>query len=694
LENVTQKGKQQQINLSAQGGNDKSKFFLSGGYFTQQGLTTQSDYKRYSANVSVSNQATQKLNFGINANLGHVFQKAPLAGGAFGNPVLSSFFLLPSRNAYKPDGSLNFNAPDFPAGALHNTILTNKWDKRQLNQTSIRSNLFGEYTIIKNLKFKTQYGVDYNILEEDQYNNPFHGDGFNVNGRAFAYFTRYFNNTWTNTLDYKYDITKNGDLSVDAKIGHESQSSKAAFINANTQGFPLTTALTLPAVGATPIQGSKTITEYAFESYFSLANINYQDRFIVSGSVRRDGSSRFGAKNKYGTFWSVGGTWNVDREKFMEKVNWLSQLKLRASYGVNGNAGIGNYDALATYGYGFNYNQQPGSAPNNPGNDQLTWELNKPLNFGLDLGFLKNRINISTDYYIRKTEDLLLSNPVSLTSGFAGITENIGAMENKGFEFTINAKPVIYKDFVWDVQLNGATLKNRITSLPNNNDIVAGVFVRRVGYDFQTFYVRRWAGVDPANGDPLWYVDDTKTTKTNNWNLAQRVVSAGTATPKFTGGFTNTFSYKGVSLSAQLYAQFGGLVRDTWGGFYTGSGNGGAFNKVLRQYQERWTTPGQDAKMPRYVYNGNKLAQNFSTFFLAKGDFVRVRDLQLGYQLPKKVTDKIKLNSANFYVRGSNLFTWVKDENLPWDPEQGINSESNLNVFIPKTVTVGLNVGF
>jgi TonB-dependent starch-binding outer membrane protein SusC len=694
LNGVTQNGKQQQYNLSASGGTDKTRFFLSGGYFTQEGLTTQSDYKRYSVNTSLSNQVNERLQFGINANVGHVEQDAPLSGGSFGNPVLSSFFLLPSRNAYKPDGSLNYGAPDFGTGALHNTILTNEWDKRHLSQTSIRSSVNAEYKIMKDLKFRSQYGIDYNVLEEDQYNNPFHGDGLAASGRAFAYYTRYFNHTITNTLDYKKEFLKNGDLMFDIKVGQEAQNSKGSFINVQSQGFPLTTALILPAVGATPIQSSKTLTEYSFESYFSLANINYKDKYVISGGYRKDGSSRFGAKNKFGNFWSIGGTWNVDKENFMQNVGWVSQLKLRASYGVNGNAGIGNYDALATYAFGVNYNQQPGSAPSNPGNDQLTWELNKPTNVGIDLGFVKNRVTATVDYYIRKSSNLLLNNPVSLTTGFGSILENIGAMENKGIELTINAKPVIYKDFTWDVSFNITQNKNKITSLPGGNDIVAGSFVRRVGYDFQTFYVRRFAGVDPANGDPLWYVDDTKSATTNNWNAAQRTVGEGSASPKVFGGFTNIVSFKGISIEAQFNFQYGNRVQDTWGGFYNGSGNGGAFNKVYRQFEERWTTPGQNAKMPRYVYNGNKLAQNFSTFYLADGDFVRLRNLQIGYQIPKSLSSKLRLNGANFYVRGANLFTWVKDEYLPFDPEQGVASQTNLNVFIPKTITVGLNISF
>jgi TonB-dependent starch-binding outer membrane protein SusC len=693
IDAVTQKGQQGQYNLSASGGNDKTQFFLSGGYFKQEGLTTQSDFKRYSANASITNKATEKLSFSINLNAGHVDQDAPLNGGAFGNPVLSSFFLLPSRAARKSDGSLNITAPDFGPGALHNTIATNELDKRHLNQTSIRGSITADYKILSNLKFTSRYGIDMNILEEDQYNNPFHGDGLNVNGRAFSRYTRYFNYVWTNFADYKQNISKDGAFYADLKVGYEAQLSKGYFIDAQTQGFPPTSALTVSAVGATPIAGSQTATDYAFNSAFSVANINYQDKYVISGSFRRDGSSRFGANNQFGNFWSIGGTWNADREKFIENISFLSQLKLRASYGVNGNAGIGNYDARALYGYGANYNQQPGSTLTNPGNADLTWELNKPLNFGLDLGFLKNRVSLSVDYYIRKTTELLLNEPVSLTSGFRTVTRNIGSMENKGVEININAIPVQGKDFKWDVAFNFASNKNKVTSLVNNADIVAGSFVRRVGYDFQTFFVRQYAGVDAANGDPLWYVDDTKGATTNNWNTAQRTVNYGSGTPKYFGSLTNTLSFKGITLEAQLYYNFGNYIRDTWGGFYLGSGNGGAFNKVARQL-ERWQKPGDITNIPKYVYNGNKLAQNFSTFFLNKGDFIRLRNIQLGYEFDKSLLSKLHLGSCFFYVRGTNIFTWVKDDLLPFDPEQGVGSETNLQVFIPKTITVGLNLGF
>lgn len=698
LDNVSRNGTQQQYNVSAQGGNDKTTFFLSGGHFVQEGTTINSKLTRTNGNVNITNQATDKLKLGFNLNAGVVNQRAPLAGGAFGNPVLSSFFLLPTRSAYNADGSYNFSI-----GGLHNTIALTDLDKRFLRQASFRGSIYGEYKILENLKFRSQYGIDYNLLEEDQYNNPLHGDGAASNGRAFSYYTRYFNWVWTNTLDLQQNITRGGDLSFNAQLGLEAQKSSGYFSSLQAQQFPPTTALTYPASGASPTTATATITEYSFASQFASAAVNYKNRYVVSGSFRRDGSSKFSPSNKFGNFYSVGATWNVDRERFMENVRFITQLKLRSSYGVNGsNTAIGNYDALPLYGYGVvdgfnnNYNLLPGSVPANVGDPNLTWELNKPFNVGIDVSMFKNRISFTAEYYSRTTSNLLLTVPLSRTSGFASATRNIGTMKNEGIELTLSVVPVQTRDFKWDIDFNFANNKNTVLSLPGGADIPnipTASFIIREGYAMNSFFLREWAGVDPANGDPLWYADNTHGTTTNVYpGVAARVVS-GSAQPKYFGSLSNTITFKNFTISAQLYYNYGNYVYDTWGGYYTGAGFGATFNKVVRVLN-RWQKPGDNADIPKYIYGGNKNFQSGSTFFLQKGDFVRLREIQVGYDLPKNLLTKFSLSSMHFYVRGTNLFTWVKDKNLAFDPEQGTNSASNLNVFIPKTVTVGLSVGF
>ena len=689
FDNIMRVGQQKQYNLSAEGGNDKTTFFLSGGHFAQDGTSINSQLKRNNVNFRITNKATDKLTIGLNLNAGNVSQRAPLAGGAFGNPLLSTYFLLPTYSAYKPDGTYNY----ILNGGLHNTVALSEMDKRFLRQSSIRGSVNGEYKILDNLKFRSVYGIDYNALEEDQYNNPLHGDGLASNGRAFSYYTRYFNYVWTNTLDLQQNITRNGDLSSSTQIGYEAQKSAGYFSSLQAQQFPPSLSLTYPASGASPTTANATISDYTFESQFASTNLNYKNRFVLSGSFRRDGSSRFSAKNRYGNFWALGATWNIDREDFMANNRIFDQLKLRGSYGVNGNAGIGNYDAPALYGFGFNYNQLPGSAPTNVGDENLTWELNKPMNIGLDFSVLKNRVNVTIDYYIRKSENLLLSVPLSNTSGFGSATRNIGSMENKGLELSLNIVPIQTKDLRWDLDFNFSNNKNTITSLPNKADILSGNFIIRQGQSLNTFFLREWAGVDISTGDPLWYTNDKHQASSNVYPGANARILAGQALPKFFGSLTNALTYKGFNLSAQLYYNFGNQVFDTWRGYYLGSGFGASFNKVKRQL-DAWKQPGDITDVPKYVYNGNKNFNAGSTYNLNDGSFVRVRDIQFGYTLPKAYAERLKIGNANIYVRGTNLFTWVKDKNLPFDPEQGTSSASNLNVFIPKTVTVGLSLAF
>ena len=707
---VTQKGTQQLYNLSALGGNDKTTFYISGGYFYQQGTVIGSSLNRYTGNIRVTNKATDKLTINANINGGFVRQHTPSNGGAFANPVLSSRFVLPTKSAYKPDGSYNILTPDFPSNSLFNTVATINMDNRYLKQLSLRGNVSAEYTIIENLKFKSSFGGDLSILEEDTYNNPLYGDGaalaagsptFNpgvtynlsTTGRVFNAYTRWFNWDWTNTLSYKGDILKSSDLSYNVLAGYEAQEQRQYFTNQQGRGFSISPLLYLQYASstATPTTTQGAISEATFLSYFGLGDLNYQNRFILSASYRRDGSSRFGSQDRWGNFWSLGVSWNLDKEKFIENLEFFDQLKLRGSYGYNGNGGIGNYDWFPAYDFSSSYNSIPGSIPGNVGNLELGWELNKPLNIGIDISILKSRLNISADWYNRKSKDLLLNVPLSATTGFATQPQNIGEMENKGVELTIIATPVRSKDLTWTLNFNFAHNKNKVLSLPDHNPII-GTFIIKEGLDVQSFYTRVYAGVDPANGDPLWYLDSTRTKTTNVYSSAQRV-PYGSASPKYFGGFTNTLNYKGFTLEFQFNYQFGNLVQDTWASYYLGAGFNAGFNKVLRVL-DRWQKPGDVTDIPKYIEGGNKSFHSFSSVYLAEGDFIRLRNIQLGYDLPKSFLTKIKVENASFYVRGTNLWTWVGDKKLGWDPEEGVSSQTNLDVLIPKAITFGVNLGF
>ncbi|NBA86972.1 SusC/RagA family TonB-linked outer membrane protein [Emticicia sp. CRIBPO] len=694
LKEVTRTGSQQQYNLSASGGNEKTQFYLSGGYFKQQGTVLESQFDRYTGNVNLSNKATDKLTFKTNLMISATGQKGPGTGGLFANPVLATYFLLPSYAVKNADGTPNITGPDFPAGGLYNPVAIAKMDKRKTTGLKGLATVAAEYQLLKDLKLSTKVGIDYNNYEEDVYNNPFYGDGRNDAGRSSRLYTRYFNWVWTNLAEYVWDVKDDDDYVLNVTAGYEAQKSMQFFQNSVAYGLPGNLNITVPSAGSVYNSAIGSNSDYTFASALAIANFSVKNKYIASGSFRRDGSSRFGINNRFGNFWSVGGAWNIDKEEFLKELTWLNALKLRASYGVNGNAAIGNYDWQPTYAYGaaYNYLGSTGSGPDAVGNINLTWETNKPFDIGVDASLFNKRLNVTLEWYKRLTTNLLLNEPLSRTSGFTSFKNNVGSLENKGVEVTLTGTPLEIGDFTWEASFNISLNKNKILSLVNDADQVDGAFIRRVGKDYQSFWVREWAGVNPQTGAPQWYVEGSNGEITETYNSAKQVIH-GSATPKAFGSFGSTFSFKGLSLDFLFYYNFGNMVRDAWANYTQSDGYNSTFNRVASQLA-RWQKPGDITNVPKYVYGGASASNSFSSRYLYEGDFIRLRDISLGYTIPSKWVSKAKLSNVKLYVRGSNIWTWVKDKNLPYDPETAINSSTNLDIYIPKTVTGGLQIGF
>jgi TonB-linked SusC/RagA family outer membrane protein len=697
---VTQTASQQQYNLSMTGGNDKTQFYVSGGYFTQGGTTIATDFNRYNGAISVTHKATDRLTITAVLNGASTKQSTPTNGGTFANPVLASYFLLPWYAPYNADGSYKWNDPEgqFSVnGGIFNPVIQANWNKNRAIQTQIRGNVTGEYRIFNNanndVKFTSRFAGEYIDIQEDAYRNPFYGDGQAQGGDAFASYTKNTNYTWSNFADYRHNI--NSDLYFDAKLGYEAQLTHNYVLQAGGQGFPMNLELQYLASAATPTTAYTLPSEETTNSIFSTADINYKNKYVLSGSFRRDGSSVFGANHRWGNFYSVGGSWNLSEEDFIKNIDVISFLKLRASYGENGNSnGFGYYTALPTYAYGFNYTGQPGAAPTNVGNADLTWEKNAISDIGLDFGLFKDRLSGTIEFYNRKTSDLLLGIPLSPTSGFASQNQNVGAMTNKGIEITLNARPVKLKDFTWDISVNFSHNTNRVTELYGGKPVAPVSFQQvAVGHDAQTFYLRQWAGVDPSNGDPLWYLDSSRGKTTNVYSSAKLVLH-GQADPKYFGAVTNTFTYKGFTLSAQFYYNFGNNIYDIWDRYLNSDGlYYGAFNQESIQLNS-WKKPGDVTNVPKIIYGGNKSSYNHSTRYLYDGKYIRLRDAQIAYTIPHSITDRAHISSLTVYVRGTNLWTFDTDKYLPFDPEAGAVSQSNFDVFMPKTITGGIKLGF
>jgi TonB-linked SusC/RagA family outer membrane protein len=706
IDEVTRKGAQEQYNLSLSGGNDKTTVYASGGYFHQTGTTIATDFRRWSGDLSVTHKATDWFTLNSNLNGGFGYQLTPSNGGAFANPVGAAFFLLPSLHPYNPDGSINYNSPEFsPTGisAQYNPLAIATLDHFRLGQLNLRGNVSGEIRFLRNFTFTSLFGSEFLDLEENNYNNPAYGDGTSTDGLAVSAYTRVFNWIWTNTLEYKANLNKDKDISLDAKAGYESNLYKYYSLSASNTVLPDIPSLTYAGVGASPTNAFALPSGYSVVSLFAFGDLNIKDKYIIGASIRRDGSSKFGANDRYGDFYSVGASWNVNNEHFLSGSRIISLLKLRASYGANGNSsGIGYYTSLASYGYGndpyitspgsFHYNEAPGSGPNNLGNPNLTWEKNLPLDVGVDFGLLKDRITGTVDYYSRKTTNLLVQVPLPPTGGYPYQNENIGSMTNKGIEVALGGTPVLTKDFSWRISVNFSHNVNKVTQLYQGQSVPNGYFLISQGQDIQTYYLRQWAGVDPANGNPLWYTDGTKKATTSDFNSASPV-SKYSASPKYFGGVTNTFTYKGFNLSFMFYYNLGNYVYDSWAYYLESDGYSYNSNELSIETQA-WQTPGQKTNVPKFVAYNTSNSNGNSTRFLYKGDYVRLRNAELGYTLPKTLTDRLHISSLGVYVRGTNLWTLVKDKNLPYDPEQGITSTTNLEVFIPKTISAGLKLGF
>ena len=696
---VTRTGRQKQYNLSIDGGDAKTQFHVGGGYFKQDGTVERSEFSRYTANVNLKHKLTDKLSFATNILASSTNTKGLLNAGAFGNPVLGSLFITPDVAPRNADGTPNITGALAPGAGLFNPLAIIAMDKGNNNTQKVIGSFSAEYKILPNLKLSSKYGVDYNNIEEDYYNNPTYGDGRSVGGRTYRDYTRYFNWVWTNLIDYHIDLDAKNDWSANIKAGYEAQKSRFYTLSAAAYNVPLNPQYTVPSVGATPISTTGASEAYSFASLLALGDISYQNKYVVSGSFRRDGSSRFGVNNAYGNFWSVGGTWNVEKEEFIKKLDFISQFKIRSSYGVTGNAG-NSYNAWRTLygltrtGANFVYNGAIGSGPTQYGKASLTWEKTASFDIGADIAFFNNRLSANFDWYNRQSSSLLLPVNVSYTTGFSSYTDNFGGMRNRGVELTLNGTPVKTEDFEWNLSFNIALNKNKITALVTDKQI-SSPFIRQVGENYQSYYLPQYAGVNPANGMPQWYRDATRTTTTETYGQAARVLLGKSAAPKAFGSFGTTFNYKGIGLDALFYYNLGNYI---FNGFYQYQNSGGAYLGSYNQSATelaRWQKPGDITDVPKMVYGNGTNSFAVSDRMLYKGDFIRLRDVTLSYSLPTSVISKAKLSSVRFYARGSNLFTSVKDKKLPFDPESGgTGGTNNFELFIPKTVTFGVNVGF
>jgi len=696
-------GNIQSYDLSISGGNEKTKQFLSMGYYDQEGTVFNSGFKRMTVNLNVDHQVNNRLKIGAGINTSFSNGLNADGGSYFSSPILATLTNSPLwLYPYKDDGSLYIGYEDeFSKGSGNNITGDNWLYSSPLNYSKQRQfralgKLNGELKLTNWMSLKQNLAMDVIYAREKVFFDPTTGNGINAADPAKSgEIIESLNNPFTftsqtslsGTLKLKDD---RHELSYLALM--EYQRFNSTNITADGIGI-VDGGLQVLNVTGTPNAVSGGESEYAFLSYLGQANYTFNNKYSASASIRRDGSSRFGSDNRYALFYSVGGSWKLIDESFMQNQKVFSDLRLRASYGTSGVADFGNYVAQQLYAFGQTYDGAPGSAPSTPGNPQLTWEKNKQTDIGLEWAVLQNRLRGTFDVYRRISSELLQNVPVSRTTGFTSAQRNVGELENKGFEVSLSSVNVKSRSFNWTTDLNVSYNKNEVLTLYNHQDIAGGTLGRtREGEPLSSWFLPVWAGVDPANGDPLWYLADGKTT-TNSYAIASRTENrqfVGSSLPKFVFGLNNNISYANFNLAFFFYAITGSKIYDQNMSFIDSDGLRYGWNYYKNADQNYWTTPGQQADRPKPVIGGNKNSSSASTRWIESNDYIRLRNVTLSYNLPKNLIERAKLTNARFFVTGVNLITITNYKGV--DPETSLAGNDVFKYPVNKSVTVGLDI--
>ena len=680
-------GYQQDYNLSASAGNQNSSFIGSLGYTKQTGVSLNSEMERFTGRVDASNKY-KKVEFGMNASFSWTKNVHLPEGKFYGSAIYASKVnLTPSTPIYNEDGTY---ASGYRENNGYNPILEAEVNDYYARTVRAMGTAKIAYNVWDNLKVSSVFTVDYSLTKDFFFQSPDGRDGATYQGRGRMQMTDRIRYTSQNNLTYSKTFGKHSVSAVTAfevmKYDYED-----LYAAKKTYGQDINTSL---GNAADPIDADQKLQEDALMSYVASVNYSYDDKYYASFSFRRDGSSRLSPDTRWGNFWSLSASWRLSQERFMQPLkSVLSDLKLRASYGVNGNLPSSYYGYQSTYTTGAFYSGKPSPWESTLGNEELTWEKNYALNLGLEIG-LFSRVNVSLDWYTRTTKDLLMSKQLNSISGFSSLLTNVGQMRNTGVELEVRSNNIKTKDFSWTTAFNLSHNKNKILKLADLPWFVDGRYVRKEGYPFNTIYLREYAGVDPETGSALYY--DNQQDENGNYTK-NKVTDPGQAspiplkdiTPTISGGFMNTFNYKFIDLSFNLSYMFGGYSYDNASYILQDDGYSVISNKSTEQ-RRRWQKPGDITDVPRFVY-GNKKGGNYnSSRAIHSTDHIRLKSLILGLNAPKAWLQKLGIGNARIYFSGTNLLTWAAYDQ--YDPEMS----GVVGFYTPplKTYAFGLELKF
>lgn len=692
------------LSARVSGGSENSQYYFSLGYMDNQGAYIGSGFKRYTLRANITSDLTKWLQVGVNVGLTHSIQDFPKSDdSSLGNVVLAarsipSFYPVyerdPETGAYVFDenGQRVYDYGKYRHGSYagYNQAQSMLYDKNEIKRDAASVRGYLQVTPIEGLTYKMSLNIDYNSRFTHDYANPTYGKE-PVTGSVSKSNTRTTGMTFNNVVNWEHTF---GEVhNVRLMAGQE-------YYEYNTSNFGgsrsnvITDGYFEPDVASTLTRFSGNSDQYKLLSYFGQAEYNYAQKYFASVSMRADGSSRFHPDNRWGAFWSFGGSWKIGREAFVEEAagSWLSDLTLRASYGAQGNDNVGYYAYQALYNIG-SFLGETTLTTSRLDTPELSWETNLNANIGLDFSLWSNRLFGTVEWFQRTSKDLLFSRDLVPSSGFSSIDDNIGKVRNYGWEFTLGGTPILTRDWTWRLSVNATTYKNEIVSIPT--DVMwSGTKKWVKGGSIYDFWMYEWAGVDPETGDAQWYMTDTETgerVKTTNYGslTSQDKVKVGNALPKVSGGFQSDLTWRDLSLSMAFAYSIGNKIynRDKASLMGVSGANGSTMSKDLLN---RWTPENTQTDVPRLEYDQTSYFTSASTRWLVDGSYLRLKTVTLNYNLPKKWIQPAMLKDVSIYVQGENLLTFSKQQGL--DPEQALGGVTYWRYPAMKTLSFGINV--
>ena len=716
-------GKRTDAVVSTSGRTDKSDYYISLGYLDDKGYIQKSDFKRFNARLNVNSQVKSWLKTGLNlsgsfsdgntasdnstgnnSSFSNAFSFARGMGpiypvrayDAAGNPIINA-----TTGEQYYDYGMHPGAINRPQGAspgrsvIYETSLNDNLYRRNL----LGARTYAEIKFLKDFTFRPSVSMDIRNNNTNTFWNPTIGDGSTYAGYGYNSNSTIKSYTFNQILTYKKNI---GDHNISATVGHENYDYNYRTFSASKKGVILA-GNTEFANFVTPLDAGGYRQDERIESYLSKFTYDYKDKYFAEASVRRDGSSRFAEESKWGTFFSVGGSWSISKEDFMSSATWVDDLRFKASYGQVGNANVlqdGNqkyYAYQAFYDLGWNNGTQPGLLLSSNESRELKWESSNSFNTGISFTLFNRRVYGELEYYKKGSGNLIFSLPLPTSDPVTSVFKNIGSMYNSGFELQLGADVIRTKDFKWNLLTNWTTLKNEITKLPAETPVItSGTKRREVGKDFYSYWLKQYAGVDATDGSALYIpAEGTAPANIRTVNGVDYVTNqtyakfdySGTAIPDLMGSFTNTFAYKSFSLSFQFNYQLGGKLYDS---VYQGLMSTGSYGASMhKDLLNSWTVENPNAAIPRMDYGNSTNTNATSSRWLIDASYISLRNVNVGYNLPNNLLGKIDVKNARVFVSGENLAMFSKRKGLdPTESFDGINA----NTYAPsRIVSFGLN---